>query len=154
MAIFDRLKLKKRQGILAQPQPNSYVDSLGRVSRYYNTVYAGTFVDEATTLSIPGLWRGITLISDTIGALPIHAYRGDVRIEPIPPILERPYPKETRIETLCAMTAALLIHGNYIAILGEIGANVGEIYNRLGDINTGGHLDQIDHQQELAGEHG
>ena len=123
MAIFDRLKLKKRQGYLPQPQPNSYVDSLGRVSRYYNTVYAGTFVDEATTLSIPGLWRGITLISDTIGALPIHAYRGDVRIEPIPPILERPYPKETRIETLCAMTAALLIHGNYIAILGEIGAN-------------------------------
>ena len=123
MAIFDRLKLKKRQGILAQPQPNSYVDSLGRVSRYYNTVYAGTFVDEATTLSIPGLWRGITLISDTIGALPIHAYRGDVRIEPIPALLERPYPKETRIETISAMTAALLIHGNYIAILGEIGAN-------------------------------
>ena len=67
--------------------PNSYVDSLGRVSRYYNNVYAGTFVDESTTLSIPGLWRGITLISDTIGALPIHAYRGDTRLEPTPPIL-------------------------------------------------------------------
>ena len=38
--------------------------------------------------------------------------------------------------------------------LGEIGANVGEIYNRLGHINTGGHFDQIDHQQTLASEHG
>jgi hypothetical protein len=53
MAIFDRLRLKKRQGILPMPQPNAYVDSLGRVSRYYDTVYAGTFVDEGTTLSIP-----------------------------------------------------------------------------------------------------
>lgn len=104
-------------------QPNSYVDSLGRVSRYYNTVYAGTFVDEQTTLSIPGLWRGVTLISDTIGALPIHAYRGDQRIEPPPPILERPYPNETRIETMSAIAASLVIHGNYVAVLGDIAAN-------------------------------
>ena len=122
MALFERLKLKKRQA-MPYGNPNSFVDSLGRVSRYYNNVYAGTFVDETTTLSIPGLWRGITLISDTIGALPIHAYRGDTRLEPTPPILERPYPNETRIETLCAMAAALLIHGNYIAILGDIGVN-------------------------------
>lgn len=123
MAIFDRLRLKKRQGMNYNNQPNSYVDSLGRVSRYYNTVYAGTFVDEQTTLSIPGLWRGVTLISDTIGALPIHAYRGDQRIEPMPPILERPYPTETRIETMSAIAASLVIHGNYIAILGDIAAN-------------------------------
>lgn len=123
MAIFDRLRLKKRQAMNYNNQPNSYVDSLGRVSRYYNTVYAGTFVDESTTLSIPGLWRGVTLISDTIGALPIHAYRGDQRIEPLPPILERPYPNETRIETMSAIAASLVIHGNYIAILGDIGAN-------------------------------
>ena len=122
MPIFERLRLKKRQN-MPYGNPNSFVDSLGRVSRYYNNVYAGTFVDESTTLSIPGLWRGITLISDTIGALPIHAYRGDTRLEPTPPILERPYPNETRIETLCAMAAALLIHGNYIAILGDIGPN-------------------------------
>jgi len=123
MAIFDRLRLKKRQNINYNNQPNSYVDSLGRVSRYYNTVYAGTFVDEQTTLSIPGLWRGVTLIADTIGALPIHAYRGDQRIEPMPPILERPYPNETRIETMSAIAASLVIHGNYIAVLGDIGAN-------------------------------
>ena len=123
MAIFDRLRLKKRQGINYNNQPNSYVDSLGRVSRYYNTVYAGTFVDEQTTLSIPGLWRGVTLIADTIGALPIHAYRGDQRIEPLPPILERPYPNETRIETMSAIAASLVIHGNYVAVLGDIGAN-------------------------------
>ena len=123
MAIFDRLRLKKRQNINYNNQPNSYVDSLGRVSRYYNTVYAGTFVDEQTTLSVPGLWRGVTLISDTIGALPIHAYRGDQRIEPMPPILERPYPNETRIETMSAIAASLIIHGNYVAVLGDIGAN-------------------------------
>ena len=38
--------------------------------------------------------------------------------------------------------------------LGEIGANVGEVYICLGDINTGGHLDQIDYQQTLASKHG
>lgn len=115
-------KLLKRQ-LLPTPQPNAYVDSLGRVSRFYDTVYSGVFVDERTTLSIPGVWRGITLIADAIGALPFHAYRGDQRLDPTPPLLERPFPGETRVETISAMVASLLVYGNYVAILGEPGAN-------------------------------
>lgn len=115
-------KLLKRQ-LLPTPQPNAYVDSLGRVSRFYDTVYSGVFVDERTTLSIPGVWRGITLIADAIGALPFHAYRGDQRLDPTPPLLDRPYPGETRVETISAMVASLLVYGNYVAILGEPGAN-------------------------------
>jgi HK97 family phage portal protein len=41
----------------------------------------------------------------------------------MPPILERPYPNETRIETMSAIAASLIIHGNYVAVLGDIGAN-------------------------------
>lgn len=115
-------KLLKRD-LFPVPQPNSYVDSLGRVSRFYDTVYSGVFVDERTTLSIPGVWRGITLIADAIGALPLHAYRGDQRLDPTPPLLERPFPGETRVETISAMVASLLVYGNYVAILGEPGAN-------------------------------
>lgn len=115
-------KLLKRQ-LLPTPQPNAYVDSLGRVSRFYDTVYSGVFVDERTTLSIPGVWRGITLIADAIGSLPLHAYRGDQRLDPTPPLLERPFPGETRVETISAMVSSLLVYGNYVAILGEPGAN-------------------------------
>jgi HK97 family phage portal protein len=115
-------KLLKRD-LFPVPQPNAYVDSLGRVSRFYDTVYSGVFVDERTTLSIPGVWRGITLIADAIGALPLHAYRGDQRLDPTPPLLERPFPGETRVETISSMVASLLVYGNYVAILGEPGAN-------------------------------
>jgi len=37
--------------------------------------------------------------------------------------LLRPNPPHTRMETISAMAAALLIHGNYIAVLGEPGIN-------------------------------
>jgi HK97 family phage portal protein len=115
-------KLLKRQ-MVPPAQPNAYVDSLGRVSRFYDTVYSGVFVDETAVLSVPGIWRGVTLISDAIAALPFHAYRGDQRLDPTPSLLERPYPAETRVETIAAMVSALLIYGNYVAVLGEPGAN-------------------------------
>jgi HK97 family phage portal protein len=74
-------------------------------------------------LGVPAIWRGITLISDAIGAMPLHAYRGDTLVKPTPNILLRPNPPCIRMETIAAMASALLIHGNYIAVLGEPGAN-------------------------------
>lgn len=98
------------------------VDSYGRISRFPNETYAGTTVTTYSALSVPGLWRGITLISDAIGGLPIDAYRNGEQI-PTPPLLSRPNPPETRIETIAAAVATCIIHGNYIAILGPMGAN-------------------------------
>ena len=93
------------------------VDSYGRISRYGTIADAGTFVDEHSALSIPGVWRGVNLIANAIGGLPLQDYRNGVRIE-TPPILSRPNPPETRIETIQAAVAAAIIHGNYFAILG------------------------------------
>lgn len=101
----------------------AYVDSQGRISRTWVDTYAGVVVDTATALSVPAIWRGVTMISDDVGSLPIHAYRGNSRVYPTPRIIERPNPLETPMETYSAMSAALLLHGNYIAIKGPIGIN-------------------------------
>ena len=100
-----------------------YIDSLGRVGRFFEGDWAGTYVDQNTALGIPAIYRGITLISDAIGALPLCAYRNKRKVVPTPQILMRPVPNETRMETISAMAAALIVHGNYIAVLGEPGAN-------------------------------
>jgi HK97 family phage portal protein len=86
-------------------------------------INAGVIVDETSTLSVPGIWRAVTLISDAIGGLPFHAYRGEEYVDPQPNLLIKPVPTETRIETVSAMVASLIIHGNYVAILGEPGLN-------------------------------
>ena len=93
------------------------VDSYGRISRFGSVADAGTLVDQWSALSIPGVWRGVNLIANAIGGLPLQDYRNGVRIE-TPPILSRPNPPETRIETISAAIAACIIHGNFIALLG------------------------------------
>jgi HK97 family phage portal protein len=100
-----------------------YVDSLGRVGRFFEGNWSGTYVDDKTALGIPAIYRGVTLIADAIGALPLAAYRNDRVVKPTPQILVRPNPQETRMETISAMAASLIIHGNYIAVLGQPSAN-------------------------------
>jgi len=102
---------------------SGYVDSLGRVGRFFEGNWAGAYVDQNTALGIPAIYRGITLIADAIGALPLCAYRNKREVLPTPQILLRPVPTETRMETISAMAASLIIHGNYVAVLGEPGSN-------------------------------
>jgi HK97 family phage portal protein len=99
----------------------AYVDAQGRISRSVLDNYAGVPVDTETTLSVPAIWRAVTMVSDSISTLPLHAYRNGEKLEPTPRILERPNPLETRVETVGAMVSALILHGNYVAILGEPG---------------------------------
>jgi HK97 family phage portal protein len=99
----------------------AYVDNQGRITRNIFDNYAGVAVDTESTLSVPAIWRATTMIADSVGVMPLQAYRNDQKIEPTPRLLERPNPLETRIETISAMVAALLLHGNYVAILGEPG---------------------------------
>lgn len=106
-----------------QHRRGAYVDSQGHIARLWTNTYAGVTVDTETALSVPAIWRAVTMIADDVGALPIYAYRGDQRIEPTPRILERPNPLETPVETYSAMAAALLLHGNYVALLGPRGLN-------------------------------
>lgn len=102
---------------------SGYVDSLGRVGRAFQANWSGTYVDTNTALGVPAIYRGVTLIADAIGALGLHSYRNGRIVKPTPQILVRPNPQETRIETISAMAASLILDGNYIAVLGERGAN-------------------------------
>ena len=102
---------------------SGYVDSLGRVGRFFEGNWAGAYVDDKTALGIPAIYRGVSLISDAIGALDLCAYRNKREVTPTPQILMRPVPTETRMETISAMAASLIIHGNYVAVLGEPGLN-------------------------------
>jgi len=117
-------KLLKRQiqpGTVYTSQ--GYVDSLGRVGRFFEGNWAGAYVDDRTALGIPAIFRGVSLIADAVGALEFCAYRNDREVLPKPAILARPNPVETRMETISAMAASLIMHGNYLAVLGEPGAN-------------------------------
>lgn len=102
---------------------SGYVDSLGRVGRFFEGNWAGAYVDDKTALGIPAIYRGISLIADAVGALDFCAYRNGREVLPKPQILVRPNPTETRMETISAMAASLILHGNYLAVLGEPGAN-------------------------------
>lgn len=123
MALRDVFRREKRQTSFSASYPNVWVDSSGRMGRLFPDINAGVIVDESSTLSVPGIWRAVTLIADAIGGLPIHAYRSEEFVDPQPLLLTKPVPTETRIETVSAMVASLIIHGNYVAILGEPGAN-------------------------------
>lgn len=103
--------------------PNgSSVDAYGRISRAYVDTWAGVYVDTQQALAVPGVWRATTLISDAIGGLPLQAYKDGKPIA-TPPVLSRPNPPETRVETITAAVAAAIIHGNFVAVLGPAGAN-------------------------------
>ncbi len=123
MGLRDFFRREKRASSYGFTYPNVYVDEAGRMGRLFPDINAGVIVDETSTLSVPGIWRAVTLISDAIGGLPFHAYRGEEYVEPQPNLLIKPVPTETRIETISAMVASLIIHGNYVAILGEPGIN-------------------------------
>ena len=102
---------------------SGYVDSLGRVGRAFQANWSGTYVDTNTALGVPAIYRGVTLIADAIGALGLHSYRNGRMVKPTPQILIKPNPQETRIETISAMAASLILDGNYIAVLGDRGVN-------------------------------
>jgi len=122
MGIRDLFRREKRSAY-GFTYPNVYVDEAGRMGRLFPDINSGVIVDETSTLSVAGIWRAVTLVSDAIGGLPFAAYRGEKYVDPQPNLLIKPNPTETRIETLSAMVASLIIHGNYIAILGEPGVN-------------------------------
>jgi phage portal protein BeeE len=72
-------------------------------------------------LSIPGVWRATLLLSDLIGGLPWHAYRQRVdgppqRLDPAPPLLDRPNPPDVRMTTFSGWVMDLLLNGNAIGL--------------------------------------
>lgn len=64
--------------------------------------------------SIPAYWKARLLISQSIGAMPVGAWRGDVAVDPLPTVLRQPNPDEDRCATVAAWTGDLLDHGNAV----------------------------------------
>src|SRR5689334_4211006 len=55
-------------------------------------------------MAVPGAWRASLLLSDLIGGVPWHAYRERAgrpaqRIDPTPPLLDRPSYPDVRVTT-------------------------------------------------------
>lgn len=96
-----------------QSQTFTIVDNL--LPSWSSGAYSGA-------MSIPSAWRAAILLSDLIGGVPWHAYRERVgrpaqRIEPTPPLLDRPSYPDVRVTTFSSMTLDYLWHGNAVAVI-------------------------------------
>lgn len=67
-------------------------------------------------LGVPGVWRARNLISQSIGGMPIGAWRGTEEITPTPTVLAEPNPNEDRCNTITAWVCDLLDHGNAVGL--------------------------------------
>jgi HK97 family phage portal protein len=87
----------------------------------YISVYRGV-------MSIPGIWRGVNLLSDLIGGVEYDAYTSHGRdqqelIQPRPKLLDQPAPPDTQITTIGGMAADAILFGNAVAVIAQRDAN-------------------------------
>ena len=75
-------------------------------------------VSETEALSIPSVWRCVSLVAGLVAGMPIHAYRDYDRL-PAPRLLDQPHPQFTRFEVWWQLLSDLLLNGNGIALLGD-----------------------------------
>lgn len=73
-------------------------------------------------MSVPAVWRSVTLLASLIGGLPLHGYVEQlvgppVRMNPTPPLLEDPSPPMTPIDVVSTLVFDLLMDGNAIALV-------------------------------------
>ncbi|HEY9413358.1 MAG TPA: phage portal protein, partial [Pseudonocardia sp.] len=73
-------------------------------------------------MTIPGAWRAANLIADLLGGMPWDAYRRRAGqpvelLDPQPPLLEQPYPQETRVDTISAWVLDYLWEGNAVGVI-------------------------------------
>lgn len=109
MGIFRRTKVEQRSD-LPFVLPNY---------TYLNPLQGPVNVNLVTSLGIPAVFRCVQLISDTIGSLPVYAYRDDKLVEPQPFILTNPDRTSTRVEMIASTVMSLLIDGNAYWLLGD-----------------------------------
>jgi HK97 family phage portal protein len=72
---------------------------------------------QTEALSIPPFWRGVKLISESVGQLPLHERLGRTTITPTPRVLSRPYQPFSRADVIAAWVVDLLTHGNACALV-------------------------------------
>lgn len=90
----------------------NYLDSMSLT----NYVTNDSNITQSEAISISAFHRGVNLIAEKISNLPIHLYADNKRID-TPLLLEKPYPYETRKDTIYAWVLDYLINGNCFGIL-------------------------------------
>lgn len=74
-------------------------------------------------MSVPGAWRAANLVADLLGQVPWDAFRrraGTRRLElidPTPPLIEQPYPPDSRMDTISAWALDYIWEGNAVGIV-------------------------------------
>lgn len=110
MALFRR-KAETRSASWSIADP-ALADWLGVGQRSFT----GVNVSEYSALSVPALWRAVSLISGTVASLPLKTYRenGDGSRERVKSFLDNPagIEAQTPFEWVETVMAHLLLHGN------------------------------------------
>src|SRR6478609_6217884 len=75
-------------------------------------------------LGIPAVWRARMLISQSIGGMPVAAWRGAEQVDPLPVVLREPCPGEDRANTVAAWVCDLLDHGNAFGVITDTNAEL------------------------------
>lgn len=110
MGIFSRRRVEERQRDIPFVYP-----SYG----FFNPLQGPVTVNTLTSLGIPAVYRCVQLIADSVGSLPLKAYRDNMEVEPTPAILSQPDRTMTRHEMIASTLMSMLINGNAFWLLGD-----------------------------------
>lgn len=110
MGLFSRRKTEQRASEFPFILPTA---------NYLQPLQGMLNVSYDTSLSIPAVYRCVNLISDSIGALPLVAYREGDRVRPQPAILTQPDRTMTRMDMIASTVMSLVMDGNAYWLLGD-----------------------------------
>lgn len=97
-----------------EQRDNTFVDFSDVFPTTPNT-HAGVYVDQNTALTLPAVWRCVSLNAETIASLPVDCYtkKGDVRLPyPAPPWMVRPSRDYSWFDFICEVQTGLELDGN------------------------------------------
>ena len=72
---------------------------------------------ETMALSWPAFLRGLAYVTQTVGMLPVAAYRDTEVLDPQPAILRQPDPNQTPMAFWAGVTESLVLYGNSICLI-------------------------------------
>jgi len=123
-------------------------------------VSSGVRVTEKTAMGMPAVWRAVALLSGTVGALPLHAYRmqGGLRVpagarSAATRLLDKPHPDMTPFELWeLAMVYCLLWGNSYHRILRNEANEVSELWPLHPSTVKAGRTSQHEKVYQLEGD--
>ena len=105
--------LERRGANPSLPWGSSYIPT----NRETGLVGAGVPINDDTSLSIPAVYTCIAILSDAVSTLPLQVLQrtkdhSKVLIDPVPPLIDNPWPDGNRLTWLSQIMYSLLLRGN------------------------------------------